>query len=52
VFGILTELLPNWVPGVNLTPEMWALYWIGIAVIIAAFVIFTLYTPAKKVDQS
>jgi cytochrome c-type biogenesis protein len=34
VFGILTELLPNYFPQLYTTPEMWVAYWVGVAVVV------------------
>jgi len=42
LFGFLTELLPNYLPEITITPEMWAIYWLAVVVIIAALVVFTL----------
>jgi cytochrome c-type biogenesis protein len=36
VFGIVTELLPNYLPELYITPEMWVIYWLAVAVVIAA----------------
>ncbi|MDZ4770827.1 MAG: cytochrome c biogenesis protein CcdA [Chloroflexota bacterium] len=36
VFGILTELVPQFVPGFLVTPTAWALYWIAAAAVIIA----------------
>jgi cytochrome c-type biogenesis protein len=39
VFGIVTELLPNYVPQLYITPGMWAAYWIAVAVVIGAVLV-------------
>jgi ABC-type nickel/cobalt efflux system permease component RcnA len=43
VFGILTELLPHYLPveNVTLAPEAWALYWIAVVVLVAGVVFFS-----------
>ena len=35
VFGIFTELLPNYLPQIEIAPEMWAIYWLAVVGIIA-----------------
>ena len=39
VFGILTELLPQVVPQLLITPTMWAIYWLGVAGVIVLLVV-------------
>lgn len=39
VFGIITELLPNYFPDLYITPAMWAIYWIAVAAVIVAMVV-------------
>jgi cytochrome c-type biogenesis protein len=48
VFGILTELLPHYLPteSVTLMPETWMLYWIAVALLVAG-VIFHSYRQQK-----
>ncbi len=36
VFGILTELLPNYLPQVEIAPEWWAIYWLAVVALITA----------------
>ncbi|MBK8022419.1 MAG: hypothetical protein IPK19_13585 [Chloroflexi bacterium] len=36
VFGILTELAPNWWAGFEIPPEGWAVYWAAVAVVIGS----------------
>ena len=50
-FGIFTELLPQYLPldAVALSPIAWALYWIGIAVIIVIYSVYT-YNRQRSTD--
>lgn len=41
VFGILTELLPNYVPGFMIEQSGWVLYWLGVVLLIAAVSLLT-----------
>ncbi|MFN8449488.1 MAG: cytochrome c biogenesis protein CcdA [Anaerolineae bacterium] len=41
VFGILTELLPNYFPDLYFTPEMWVLYWLVVAAVIVGVVVIS-----------
>lgn len=42
VFGILTELLPQYVTGFEIESGMWAVYWIVVAALIGGLVVFSL----------
>jgi cytochrome c-type biogenesis protein len=50
VFGVLTELLPNYLPidNVTLAPEAWALYWIAVAILVAGAVFYSSRHISKK----
>jgi len=39
VFGIVTELLPNYLPQIEIAPEGWTVYWLAVVGIIAAVVV-------------
>lgn len=41
VFGIVTELLPNYFPALAITPEMWVVYWVVVAAVIVAVVVIS-----------
>ena len=38
VFGIITELLPNYLPQIEIAPQSWTIYWLVVVGIIAAVV--------------
>lgn len=42
IFGVLTELLPHYLPidNVALAPETWALYWIAVAALVIGMVVY------------
>lgn len=42
MFGILTELAPNYVTGFEITPEGWTVYWVAVALAIAALAVISL----------
>jgi cytochrome c-type biogenesis protein len=42
VFGILTELLPNYVSGIEVPPTVWWIYWTMVAVLIIIVGVFDL----------
>lgn len=48
IFGVLTELLPNYVPQLVIAPQVCAIYWIAVAVVIAAAVILSLRTESQR----
>ncbi|MCK6576856.1 MAG: hypothetical protein L6Q98_01995 [Anaerolineae bacterium] len=50
VFGILTELVPNYVAGFEIAPEGWAFYWGAAALLIAALAAFSL--RGRKAQRS
>lgn len=41
VFGIVTELLPNYFPDLYVTPEMWGLYWLAVALVIVGVMVIS-----------
>ncbi len=45
VFGILTELLPNYVRGFSIPPTGWTLYWGAVLVLIVGLVVVSLRAP-------
>jgi cytochrome c-type biogenesis protein len=41
VFGILTELLPNYLTGFSVEQNAWALYWVGVVLLIVSVSVLT-----------
>jgi cytochrome c-type biogenesis protein len=48
VFGIVTELLPNYNPRLEITPQAWAIYWLAVAALIAAVVAISYRRAASE----
>lgn len=50
-FGIFTELLPQYLPldNVALSPTVWAIYWIGVAIII---ILLSVYTYTRQASAN
>ncbi len=47
VFGVLTELLPHYLPSLIITEAGWAAYWLGVAALIAVVSLFA-YRNAQR----
>ncbi|MEO8394446.1 MAG: cytochrome c biogenesis protein CcdA [Chloroflexota bacterium] len=50
LFGILTELLPNYLPQIEVDPAWWSVYWVAVVGIIAAVVAISYH--ASAIDES
>src|SRR5262249_6777123 len=52
-FGILTELLPDYLPieSIALAPEAWAIYWVVVAALTIAVSVYS-YRRTENVSQS
>ncbi|MBI1259192.1 MAG: hypothetical protein GC204_17110 [Chloroflexi bacterium] len=42
LFGIVTELLPNYLPQIEIAPQGWTVYWLVVVVIIVAVVVVSI----------
>lgn len=51
IFGIVTELLPNWIAGFSLPEVGWWIYWAAVVALIAVVVIVGLRTPRGESPQ-
>lgn len=47
IFGILTELLPNYLPELEIASSGWAAYWVGVGIILAALIAFSLHSRSQ-----
>jgi cytochrome c-type biogenesis protein len=51
VFGIVTELLPQWLPTLEISPPFWALYWLSVAALIALVIVAGLRRSDEQQDK-
>ncbi len=51
VFGIVTELLPNYLPQIEIPPEGWTLYWLVVVVLIAAVWVVSRHAYTGNVEH-